>query len=228
MVTLVNPSTEKAIRKLWNLYHAFNIIAIFSSVPLWFFTPFLARDIDNNWHKFFRGFSIIYGLTASGTVLFISNELTRLKPKIDALNKRETAEFKHSLASDLWLAQGRNTAIAQLLLSSSVPSTPSDDVRSAEGTPEEDDSDSEPSPSRPSPAPEGTLSRVREGEGKRKEGGLSPEAESFFDDVLDALEDGLSDYKIIESVMGYKGRHYQKGKAILEEIKQFLDLADSD
>ncbi len=229
MVTLVNPSNEKAIRKLWNIYHTVNLIAICSAVPLWFFTPFLSRDIDNNnWHKFFRGFSIVYGLTASGTVLVISNELTRLKPKIDALNKRETAEFKHSLASDLWLAQGRNTAIAQLLLSGSAPSPPSDDVRNAEGTPEDDYSDSEPSPSRPSPTPEGTLSRVREGEGKRKEGGLSPEAESFFDDVLDALEDGLSDYKIIETVMGYKGRHYQEGKAILDEIKQFLELAKDE
>ncbi|MFM6423818.1 hypothetical protein [Planktothrix sp.] len=167
-------------------------------------------------------------MTASATTLILSSELTKLKPKIDALNKREQAEFKHSLASDLWLAQGRNTAIAQLLLSDATPSTPSEDVRNPEGTLEGEYSDDIDTPSRPSKTPEGTLSRVRGGEGTRKEGELSKEAESFFEDVLDALEDGLSDYKIVESVLGYKGRNYKEGKAILEEIKRFLELGEND
>lgn len=227
MVTVVNPTSEKSIKQLWTTYHAINIIAACTAVPLWFFTPFLTRNIDSNgFHKFFRGFSIFYGLTASATTLILSSELTKLKPKIDALNKREQAEFKHGLASDLWLAQGRNTAVAQLLLSDSVPSTPYEDVRNPEGTPEEEYSDNDNAPSTPSKTPEGTLSRVREGEGTRKEGELSKQAESFFEEVLDALEDGLSDYKIVESVLGYKGRNYKEGKAILEEIKCFLELED--
>lgn len=45
---------------------------------------------------------------------------------------------------------------------------------------------------------------------------------------MDALEDGLSDYKIVESVLGYKGRNYKEGKAILEEIKRFLELGEND
>lgn len=229
MVTVINPTSEKSIQKLWATYHTINIIAACTAVPLWFFSPFLTRDIDSNGvHKFFRGFSIFYGLTASGVTLILSSELTKLKPKIDALNKREQAEFKHSLASDLWLAQGRNTAIAQLLLSDAVPSAPSEDVRNPEGTLEEEYSDLKDTPSRPSKTSEGTLSRVREGEGTRKEGELSKEAESFFEDVVDALEDGLSDYKIVESVLGYKGRNYKEGKAILEEIKRFLELEEND
>lgn len=174
MVSVVNPSSEKSIQKLWTTYHTINIIAACTAVPLWFFTPFLTHDIDSNgFHKFFRGFSIVYGLSASGVTLILSSELTKLKPKIDALNKREQAEFKHSLASDLWLAQGRNTAIAQLLLSDAVPSAPSEDVRNPEGTLEEEYSDLKDTPSRPSKTSEGTLSRVREGEGFQSLKGIS-------------------------------------------------------
>lgn len=222
MVTLVNPSNEKAIRKLWNIYHIVNLIAICSAVPFWFFTPFLSRDIDNNnWHKFFRGFSIAYGLTASGAVLIISNELTRLKPKIDALNKRETAEFKHGLASDLFLAQGRNTAIAQLLLSDFTSGGGS----GAEVAYQDDTTAYEVETSGTSGKAEVGTS-ITSVSGSRAEMGLSAKAENFFDLVNDALRDGYSDTKIIEDLLGFKGRSYKQGKAILAEIKQFLDLQD--
>ena len=55
MVTVINPTSEKSIQKLWATYHTINIIAACTAVPLWFFSPFLTRDIDSNGvHKFFR------------------------------------------------------------------------------------------------------------------------------------------------------------------------------
>ncbi|SKB15691.1 hypothetical protein PL11201_790002 [Planktothrix sp. PCC 11201] len=60
--------------------------------------------------------------------------------------------------------------------------------------------------------------------GSKPETGLSVEAEEMFELVIDALEDGYSDTKIVEELMGYKGRNYKKGKMVLSEIKRFLEL----
>lgn len=55
---------------------------------------------------------------------------------------------------------------------------------------------------------------------------LSPQSKYYFEEVLEALEDGLNDSKIIKDVMGFKGEKYKEGKAILEEIKRFIELND--
>ncbi|CAD5934050.1 hypothetical protein PCC9214_01482 [Planktothrix tepida] len=116
--SVINPSTNiEAIKQNWKLNHVINLFLLTTSLPFWFFAPFLTRDVNaNGWHKFFRFSSITYAIVASGTSLYLTTQLGKLKPKIDAINKREQAEFKHSLASDLYLAQSTNTAIAQYLI----------------------------------------------------------------------------------------------------------------
>lgn len=228
MVSVINPTSEKSIQKLWTTYHVINIIAACTAVPLWFFTPFLTRSIDSNgFHKFFRGFSIVYGLTASATTLILSSELTKLKPKIEALNKREQAEFKHSLASDLFLAQGTNTAIAQFLLlerSSSMSSESSQSVTNSEPIPEAEGNENEQDQVTGSELSSYKVTGTRN---QSSEPQLSKEAEQYIDDVLDALEDGLSDTEIVKKVLAMTGRNYQKGKQLLSEIKRFLELEEN-
>ncbi|MFM6210989.1 hypothetical protein, partial [Planktothrix sp.] len=118
MVTVVNPvSHSEAIKQNWKLLHGINILALATAVPIWFVTPFLTRNPESNgWHKFFRFSSIGYAIVVGSSSLYFSNKLGKMKPKIDAMNKREMAEFKHTIASDLFLAQGTNSAIAQFVL----------------------------------------------------------------------------------------------------------------
>jgi len=197
-----------------------------TSLPFWFFTPFLTRDVTaNNWHKFFRFSSITYAITASGTSLYLTTQLGKLKPKIDAISKREQAEFKHSLASDLYLAQSTNTAIAQYLLTDRTTSLTSDTGSDPEVTPEGDTTAFYRETSDTSDTPENPTSTLPVN-GNKPETGLSVEASEMFEIVVDALEDGYSDTKIIQELMGYKGRSYTKGKMILNEIKRFIDLED--
>ncbi|MFM6399393.1 MAG: hypothetical protein ACKPFF_22185, partial [Planktothrix sp.] len=48
--------------------------------------------------------------------------------------------------------------------------------------------------------------------------------ELFMEPVLEALENGLKDSDIIKDVMGFKGRRYAEGKAVLSDIKKYLEL----
>jgi len=228
MVSVVNPSSEKSIQKLWATYHTINIIAVCTAVPLWFFTPFLTRNIDSNgFHKFFRGFSIVYGLSASGVTLILSSELTKLKPKIDALNKREQAEFKHSLAADLFLAQGTNTAIAQFILAERSSSMSSQSVTNVEPIPEGEGNENEDEVTDRVTGSELSSSKVTGTRNQGYELELSSEAEQYIDDVVEALEDGSTDTEIVKKVMSMTGRNYQKGKQLLSEIKRFLELEEN-
>jgi hypothetical protein len=223
--SVINPQQQnEAIKQNWKTHHLINIFLLTTSLPFWFFTPFLTRDINtNNWHKFFRFTSIGYAVLASSTSLYLTTQLAKTKPKIDAINKREQAEFKHSLASDLFLAQGTNTAIAQYLLTDRATSLTSQGVSDPEVTLEADTTAFDDGTSHTSQTPEVGTS-ITSQSGSKPEVGLSVEAEEMFELVVDALEDGYSDTKIVEELMGYKGRNYKKGKKVLSEIKQFLEL----
>ena len=225
--SVINPNVQtEAIKQNWKLNHVINLFLLTTSLPFWFFTPFLTRDVKvNGWHKFFRFSSITYAIVASGTSLYLTTKLGEIKPKIDAIKKREQAEFKHSLASDLYLAQSTNTAIAQYLLADRTTSLVSDTGSDPEVPPEGDTTVSDTEISDTSDNPENPVTTLPVN-GNKTETGLSVEATEMFEVVIDALEDGYSDTKIIQELMGYKGRSYTKGKMILNEIKRFIDLED--
>ncbi|VXD22390.1 conserved hypothetical protein [Planktothrix serta PCC 8927] len=223
MVTVINPvSHSEAIKQNWKLLHSINILALVTAVPLWFVTPFLTRNPESNgWHKFFRFTSIGYAIAVGSTSLYFSNQLGKMKPKIDAMNKREIAEFKHTIASDLFLAQGTNSAIAQFVLterqSSLTPVTEFPESSEVEL--------SDPSVHRQFPKSSESSESSGNSElskGTERERNL----ELFMEPVLEALENGLKDSDIIKDVMGFKGRRYADGKVILNDIKSYLDLEE--
>ena len=224
MVTVINPSSHsEAIKQNWKLLHGINILALVTAVPLWFVTPFLTRNPElNGWHKFFRFSSISYAIVVGSSSLYFSNKLGKIKPKIDAMNKREIAEFKHTIASDLFLAQGTNSAIAQFILTERQSSlTPVTEF------PESSDVElSDPSVHRQ--FPESSESSKSSGNSELSRGTeRERNLELFVEPVLEALENGLKDSDIIKDVMGFKGRRYADGKTILNDIKSYLDLEES-
>jgi len=224
MVTVINPvSHSEAIKQNWKLLHGINILALVTAVPIWFITPFLTRNPETNgWHKFFRFTSIGYAIVVGSSSLYFSNKLGKIKPKIDAMNKREMAEFKHTIASDLFLAQGTNSAIAQFVLTERQASlTPVTEFpESSEMEP------SDPSVHRQFPkSSESSESSESYGNAElSKETERERNLELFMEPVLKALENGLKDSDIIKDVMGFKGRRYAEGKAVLSDIKKYLEL----
>jgi hypothetical protein len=229
MVTVINPvSHSEAIKQNWKLLHAINIIALTTAIPMWFVTPFLTRNPElNSWHRFFRFSSISYAIVVGSSSLYCSNKLGKIKPKIDAMNKREIAEFKHTIASDLFLAQGTNSAIAQFILTERSTSLTSQDGSYPEVTLEGDTTVLGSKTSVSGSSTEVTTS-ITSVSGSQAEVTLSQEAQDFFEAVIDGLEDGYTDTQIIEQLMGFKGRSYKKGKTILAEIKKALELMENE
>lgn len=221
MVTVINPvSHSEAIKQNWKLLHGINILALVTAVPIWFVTPFLTRNPElNGWHKFFRFTSIGYAIVVGSSSLYFSNKLGKMKPKIDAMNKREMAEFKHTIASDLFLAQGTNSAIAQFVLTERQASlTPVTEF------PESSEMElSDPSVHRQFPKSSESSESYGNAE-LSKETERERNLELFMEPVLEALENGLKDSDIIKDVMGFKGRRYAEGKAVLSDIKKYLEL----
>lgn len=229
MVTVINPASQTdAIKQNWKLLHSINILTLITAVPFWFVTPFLTRNPElNSWHRFFRFSSISYAIVVGSSSLYCSNKLGKIKPKIDAMNKREIAEFKHTIASDLFLAQGTNSAIAQFILTERSTSLTSQDGRNPEVTLEADTTVLGSKTSVSGSSPEITTSATSVS-GSQAEVTLSQEAQDFFEAVMDGLEDGYSDSQIIEQLMGLKGRNYKRGKVILAEIKRALELTEDE
>jgi len=221
MVTVINPvSHSEAIKQNWKLLHGINILALVTAVPIWFVTPFLTRNPElNGWHKFFRFTSIGYAIVVGSSSLYFSNKLGKMKPKIDAMNKREMAEFKHTIASDLFLAQGTNSAIAQFVLTERQASlTPVIEF------PESSEMElSDPSVHRQFPKSSESSESYGNAE-LSKETERERNLELFMEPILEALENGLKDSDIIKDVVGFKGRRYAEGKAVLSDIKKYLEL----
>ncbi|MEX6776160.1 hypothetical protein ABIT13_05200, partial [Limnospira fusiformis NRMCF6962] len=107
---VINPSANnQAIRSNWRLLNGISVLIAVTATPVWFFTPFLTHQNTLRW------LSIGYGMEGGAGLLLTGNELAKLKPKITALNKQEEVDFKHSVASSLYLTQQTNQAIAEFL-----------------------------------------------------------------------------------------------------------------
>ncbi|MGL4497647.1 MAG: hypothetical protein ACRC78_07180 [Planktothrix sp.] len=219
--SVINPqSHSEALKQNWKLLHAINIFLLTTSLPFWFFTPFLTRGVDNDSNKFFRLLSVGYAIAAGAGSLYLSTELAEIKPKIDAIKKREQAEFKHGVASDLFLAQGTNTAIAQYLLAERDNEFSSEQFTDPELL---NDSENTPGVQNGSELVNDSVQTVQNRSGNSSDE-PSPESLEHLDAVIEALEDGISDSLIIKKVMGFNNYRYKVGKQYLKEIKQFLEL----
>lgn len=228
MGIIITSANETAILKYWKVLNAVNLVLIPTVAVTWLFTPFITRDIQKNGvHLFFRIFSVSYGIMGTGAILYSSAELTKLKPKIDALNKREQAEFKQSLASDLYVTQSTNTAIAQFLVGErQAELTPTVEPLEQAYSEEFDQFDESNEPVERTSSIVRRTNRTIERTVEPNE--LSREAEAYLEDVQEALEDELTDSKIIKEVMGFRSEKYKQGKAILEEIKKHLEAMEAE
>jgi len=211
---IVNHQDSKAIKQLWTTYHVVGICSCLIGISVWFSTPFFTRNVRvNRQHQVFRWASIGIGLGSGVGALSSSLILASLEPKIKALNKSEMARFRHGVASELWMAQQTNSAIA-LSVTSERKSSLGVTALELRNSPELESSGD----SVTEPLPPETL-RVT-----RNETELTASNET----IITALNDGLPDSEIIKNVMGFTGRNYQKGKARLDEIKAQLEREEED
>lgn len=218
MGVIISKSNEMAIIKYWKILNTINLILIPMVFFLWIFTPSLTKNLKSLPQLILRIFSIGFSISGSGVILFSASELTKLKPKIDSLNKREYAEFKHSLASDLLDAQRTNemiveSAITQRKLELHPYEVVPEPLSYNEFvTPEPSELQSYNPlnfPNSPNSEPQNPNPDMRE--------------YAFFDSVIEALDDEIYESKIIKEIMGFRGVNYAKGKVILAKIKEIYE-----
>ncbi|MBP0037655.1 MAG: hypothetical protein J7545_09650 [Roseofilum sp. SBFL] len=207
MGLLINPSESKSVKQLWFVLHTVSVISGVLGISIWFCTPFFTRYVRaNRYHQLFRWGSIVIGLVSGGTCLGSSIVLAEIEPKVKALNKYDLAQFRHSVASELYLARQTNSAIALAVSSERKSSLGLTDPNASI------DEDYEGVPLERSLPP-------------NSEG--SNETKGLTEQVRTALNDGLPDSEIIKNVMGYKGAKYQEGRRLLAEIKKDLPESES-
>lgn len=189
------------------MLNGISVLIAVTATPVWFFTPFLTHQNTLRW------LSIGYGMEGGAGLLLTGNELAKLKPKITALNKQEEADFKHSVASSLYLTQQTNQAIAEFLnfqRHDSLYAQPELLESAVYGELSE--------------LPEKLESSELASQFELTE--LSKLAERYRQAVLDALDKGVIESKIIKDIIGLGGAKYSKGRAVLELIKQDAEYDD--
>ncbi len=225
---VINPTNENSIKKLWRVYHAVCLGLIPSIFLIWILTPSVTRNLSSKSQLILRLLSVSYGIAGSSLVLYSAIELTQLKPKIDALRNRETADFKLSLAADLWLAKSTNAAIAESVLIGRKEEL-GFPVFSEPGTPETLMENEFPEVPGGSESP-GKLEL--QGSGKLGNSGNFTQDNiknhPQLDEVSEALESEIPDSKIVKEILGCKGRSYQDGVKILGLIKNYLEECNDD
>ncbi|MBP0043375.1 MAG: hypothetical protein J7545_15615 [Roseofilum sp. SBFL] len=209
MGILINDSSRQSIIKFWFTLHIVAVTTSVIGVITWFSTPFFTRNVqENRYHQFFRWGSVAIGLTSGGSCLGSSLLLAELEPKVKALQKYELAQFKHSVASELHLAQQTNVAVAQAIVMERQDSL---GLNQAEESYE---------------SYNGYDNENFEGyNGSNETNGVT---EQEHEQVAIALADGVADSEIIKTVLKCGGAKYQEGKAKLECIKKGLNQEEGE
>ena len=211
MGILINDPSVSSIKKLWITLHLVAILSAGVGTVAWFCTPFFTREVKTNrYHQAFRWASVIVGISGGGTSLLASLWLAELEPRKTAIDKYDAAQFKHAVASELYLAQQTNSSIVQSLVTERKTSLSLD---FPEYLPEESYGVSY--------VPDNGNS-VSYGTNNETNGVTDSER----DQVAIALQDGIPDSEIIRSVLHCPGRKYQEGKAKLERIKSELEKSE--
>lgn len=205
----------KYLRNQWMLMNSIALFAIVTGVTVWFSTPFFTRDRDNEWHRRLRYLSISYALLSGTIALACSNVLASSRSEYEALIKAEKARRKHAIASELYLAQKTNTAIAQALIGHRQQELGLQPVTVETEESQEVPESSESSVDREHKKLPGT------GTGT---GTTEPEITlELVERVAISLADNRPDSEIIKNVIGMSGRNYQQGKIILDRIKRIIE-----
>lgn len=212
MALIISPANQDAIIKYWRLLNAINLVLIPLVFFVWLLTPSFTKNLRSTPQLILRILSVGFSISGSGVILFSSNELTKLKPKIDSLIKRENAEFKHGLAADLLDAQRTNELIIETAI-------------------EQKRAELHPYQVHPEPLSYNEFSELDPSElqsyppnADRDNPELDVTDEPYFDSVIEALEDDVFESKIIKEIMGFKGVNYAKGKTIFAKIKAIYEM----
>lgn len=162
-------------------------------------------DVTKNW----TAIGLVAG--SGSALIWTSQKLEKLKPEMIAIEKAQSAQSKHAVASWLYQANKLHTDIAQSVVIEQSPLQQNQRAYELEAAYQEGLQEGYEHAATTYANSKSTISL--------EEKAVSPE---LVEMVEIELNDGKSDSYIIQNVLGMKGRYYQKGKEMLREIKQII------
>jgi len=181
-------------RKLLNVLA---VAAFIASLFLWSVAPFIPSS-NSNRDKFVRYLSLICTILGGDILLSCGRKLERNQPLYKALERAEENVFIHQVATSQYAHEQEITELAKPTSQAAFPRFPSPENFSGPGNPENQ---------------------------RESDFSGSGNSEENFPDQLDlekisaAVKAGEPDSFIITDLLGMRGRRYQEGKELLEEIK---------
>lgn len=192
--------------------------------------PTMHRDKDNIWHVM-KNWGAIGLIASSGlTMVWTSKQLEWLNPEINAIEKAQAAQGKHSIASWLFQANKLNSDIAQSLITDNSPVQQRQQAEMLEqayqaGLQEGYQEGLEVSDNGNSQVSGNSETAITQANSDNYNyiSQLSPE---LIELIQTELIDGKSETTIIKDTMGMRGKNYKKGRQILDEIKRLMRSED--
>lgn len=214
--------TLERTSRMANLCHALLTIVGSGAITLSIIgvsVPMLHRDKADIWH-IMKNWGAIGLIGGSGlTLVWVSRQLEILSPEIRAIEKAQGMQAKHNIASWLYQANKLSSDIAQSVVVESSPLQQQQQQQQLEAAYQAGlqegyeegvnvvSNGNPPVTAEPEPSNLAEISN------------LSPEV---IEMVKTEILDGKSESKIIKETLGMVGRNYAKGKAIVNQIKRFI------
>ena len=162
---------------------------------IWSIVPFVATEKDKLSHQLFRYSSLILSLSCGSLGLFCGVKLEKDNNLHQATLKSQNNVRFHGLATEQYLEEQRLELLAKYQLQEFQQTL-------YPITPE-------------------TLINQEVTELQLPENELVDH--NLVTSVTHAINNGLSDSKIIKEILGMKGRNYKEGKALLSQIKEQIN-----
>ncbi len=185
--------------------------------------PTFHRDKSDIWDVVKNWLAIGRIGSCGVNLVWISKELEDLKPEKIAIQKAQTAQSKHAVASWLFQANKLHTDVAQATVMELSPLQQQQKIYELEASYQE--GLQEGANLNYSISTNGKLPFTAETENRKSSvNSVSPE---LIELVETELLDGKAESKIIQETLGMRGRDYSEGKRILNGIKQQMNLEDN-
>ena len=203
MVRLINISSpQQQLRENRNLLLTIGGISSVAGLLVWSSSPFIFSSTKDKINIFCRYLSLAASLGCGITTLVCGHRLSRIDPLIQAINQAEKQDFLTQLAASQYQQeqQWNQMAIAptQLQPLSNIQPQHSEPITDSHSTTSTDS------------LPTSQNSEVTGSEHFR----------SLYKSVSLLKEQGLSDTKLVEEVLGMGGRKFNEGKQMLDALIQ--------
>ncbi len=218
-MVLTQERSSKIVRLANSCLHVIGVSSIAITI-VGLSIPTFYRDKSNFWDVM-KNWGAIGLIGGSGYSLFwCSKQLEQIQPELNAIEKAELMQGKHSIASWLYHANQLQSDIAKSVTAENSPIQQNHQAEMLEAAYRQGLQEGYEEAVNSLPSVENAISRDGETGKVMEISNLSPE---LIEMVQVEILDGKSESKIVMETLGMRGRNYKRGKEIVRQIKRLMN-----